>query len=130
MSLARLALRLAAVEALCPAAALAASPAGPFPTVAGDRVYDSRIDLIAAAEGTDDLAAALAEIENKPILVVYTEEQGTTPYGEVKYPAGEEIVTLVIEAMIASRRNDAGRAAGWLDPDRRHDPGADYRSPA
>jgi hypothetical protein len=99
MSFSRLALRLAAVEALCPAAAL---PAGPFPTVAGPRVYDSRIDLIQANESPEALAAALAAIENKPLVSVYTEEQRTEPYGTVKYSASENVVTLVIEAMIAA----------------------------
>lgn len=100
MSLSRLALRLAAVEALCPAASIAS---GPYPTVAGPRVDDSRIDLIAAAESPEELAAALSVLENKPLIVVYTEEHGTMPYGDgqFKYPAAENTVTLVIEAMIA-----------------------------
>ncbi|VFU07930.1 hypothetical protein [Methylocella tundrae] len=98
MSLARLALRLAAIEALCPSATVAT---GPYPTVAGARVDDSRVDLIAAAESPEAIAAALAALENNPLLVVYTEEQQTSPYGDVRYPAAEEVVTLVIEAMIA-----------------------------
>lgn len=100
MSLSRLALRLAAVEALCPAALIGT---GPYPTVAGPRVDDSRIDLIAAAESPEELAQALSALEDKPLLVVYTEEQQTAPYGDgqFKYPAEENIVTLVIEAMIA-----------------------------
>lgn len=99
MSLSRLALRLAAVEALCPCGALAA---GPFPTIAAGRVYDSRIDLIAAALSPEELTEALRALENQPLLVVYTEEQETSPYGTPQYPAQEEIVDLVVEAMIAS----------------------------
>lgn len=44
MSLARLALRLATVDALAPAALLTSN--GPWPTLAGKHVYDSRIDPI------------------------------------------------------------------------------------
>lgn len=94
MSLARLALRLAAFEALCPS--LAAS-AGPWPTLAGNLVYDSRIDLI---EGDEK---ALAELEGRPLAVVYTEKDDLTPYGEgVKYPAQEQVVHLTVEIMIAA----------------------------
>ncbi len=99
MSLAMLALRLAAIEALCPSAALASG--GALPTIAGPRVYDSRIDLISTSEGPDAIAAALAALENKPLIVVYTEEGSLNPYGEVKFPAAEETVTLVVETMIA-----------------------------
>jgi hypothetical protein len=99
MSFGRLALRLAAIEALCPFSAFSA---GPFPTIAGPRVFDSRIDLIDAAESPEALAAALASVENLPVLSIYTEEHKTDPYGSVKYQAGENIVTLVVEAMIAA----------------------------
>jgi hypothetical protein len=94
MSLARLALRLAAFEALCPSV-LAAS--GPWPTIAGNLVYDSRIDLI---EGDEK---AIAELEGKPLAVVYTERDDQTPYGEgVKYPAQEQVIHLTVEIMIAA----------------------------
>lgn len=55
------ALRLAAVEVLCPTAALLAG--GPFPTLAGRRVFDSR-----AAE-IDDLDETLAYT---PVLALYS----------------------------------------------------------
>lgn len=99
MSLSRLALRLAAVEALCPSAS---ATAGPWPTAAAGRVYDSRIDLISGAISPEEMTAALRDLENKPLLVVYTEEQETSPYGTAAYPAKEEVVDLVVEAMIAS----------------------------
>jgi hypothetical protein len=62
MSLARTALRLAAVEALCPTAALAAD--GPWQTLAQKYVFDSRINPI-----EDDLKVG----EDRPIICVYTE---------------------------------------------------------
>jgi hypothetical protein len=89
MSFSRLALRLAAIEALCPTG-------GPYPTIAGRRVYDSRIDLVA---GDDDLSA----IEANPLISVYTEDQHELPYGSAKYPAAENVVTLVLELMLAIR---------------------------
>lgn len=94
MSLARLALRLAAVEALCPSA-LATS--GPWPTLAGANVYDSRIDLI---EGDAD---RLDELEGSPIVIVYTEDDELAPYGEAKYPAQEQIVHLAVQILIAAK---------------------------
>jgi len=89
MSFSRFALRLSAIEALCPTG-------GPYPTIAGKRVYDSRIDLIA---GDDDLSS----IEPNPLICVYTEDQHALPYGSAKYPAAENVVTLVLELMIAVR---------------------------
>jgi hypothetical protein len=100
MSLSRLALRLAAIEALCPAATIAT---GPYPTIAGNRVDDSRIDLLAQARSPEDLDAALDALEDRPLLVVYTEEQHTAPYGTVKYDATENVVVLVVEAMIGAK---------------------------
>lgn len=61
MSLARLALRLATVEALCPTASLLAD--GPWPTLAKKHVFDLRIDPI------EDLKIG----EDCPIICVYTE---------------------------------------------------------
>ena len=99
MSLSRLALRLAAVEALNPSA-LAGS--GPWPTLAGPEVYDERLSLIAQSESAEDLASALASLENKPVIVVYTEETDVEPYTE-KYPAKREVVTLVCEISIGAQ---------------------------
>lgn len=61
MSLARLALRLATMEGLQPAGSLAAD--GPWPTLAGKYVFDSRIEPI------EDLLPG----EDRPIVCVYTE---------------------------------------------------------
>ncbi len=88
MSLSRLALRLAAVESLCPAASRAS---GRFPTLAGDRVYDSRMEAI----------EALAQDEQGHlIVVVYTEQSRAVPYGGGKLGSKEHFVDLVIEAGI------------------------------
>ncbi len=96
MSLSRLALRLAAYEALCPYASVVAS--GPWPTVAGAEVYDSRVDPVATEDGWK---AFLTKIEGKPLIIVYTEEQETSPYAG-EYPADKEEVELVVELMIAA----------------------------
>jgi hypothetical protein len=80
MSLARLAMRLAAARAVKGV------------TLAGDRVFDSAIDAI-------DLTLA----ENRqPILVVMTDEHEATPTGRDLFHA-EASCDLVIEAAIASR---------------------------
>jgi hypothetical protein len=90
--LSRLALRLAAVEALSPYAALAT---GAFPTIAGARVFDSRQDPV----------DVLDEIDGKPILVVYTEQGIGMPYPHGRHMAGSQQYTidLTIEAMIAAK---------------------------
>lgn len=95
MSLARLALRLAAIEALCPAANIST---GPYPTLAGNQVYDSRITPIADADGWREF---LASIEGQPVVTVYTEEHETDPTSG-EYPADRDIVDLVVETLIAS----------------------------
>ncbi|SHO65819.1 hypothetical protein SAMN02745172_02466 [Pseudoxanthobacter soli DSM 19599] len=82
MSLHRLALRLAAVEALRGV------------TIAGRLVYDSR-------------QAALDELgtrpEPRPVLVVYTEDERVEPEGQARHPATVPVISLVVEAMIAAR---------------------------
>lgn len=95
MSLSRLALRLAAVEALCPSAR---ADGGPYPTSAGKHVYDSRILPIADADGWQNF---VAEVEGRPLVTVYTEEQETEPT-DGEYPADRELVELVVEIMIAA----------------------------
>lgn len=90
MSLHRLALRLAAVEALCPAAYEAT---GPYPTLAGSLVYDSRQVPI----------DQLAPDKPRPVLLVYTEEDKGTPWGSGRHRPDEVLVTLVVEALIAAR---------------------------
>ena len=99
MSLSRLALRLAATEALNPSA-LAAS--GPWPTIAGANVFEERIDAIAQAETAEDLQNALAGLEGKPVVIVYTEDHHSLPYGSVKYPPDENVVTLTIEISLGA----------------------------
>jgi hypothetical protein len=90
--LSRLALRLAAVEALAPYAVHAT---GAFPTIAGARVFDSRQDPV----------DALDAIEGQPILIVYTEQGLGSPYphGRQMAHSGEYTIDLTIEAMIAAR---------------------------
>lgn len=127
MSLARLALRLATYEALNPFATVST---GPWPTIAGPLVWDSRIDLIQADEQIDKL-------EGKPLLIVYTEEDISTPYGQgTRYPPDEQIVTLVIEAMIATKgqielkqEDGSSKIVGTLDApitDRQHETLLDF----
>lgn len=84
--LSRLALRIAVCEALAPHGATT------FPTIAGKRVYDSRIDP----------AASLDEIEAVPMAIVYTEEQDSKPYSGSR-PADEQTVALTIELLMATR---------------------------
>lgn len=91
MSLSRLALRLAAIEALNPSTTIVS---GPWPTIGGPRVYDSRIDML--DEG--DMAA----IEGQPIVIVFTEKDELQFAPETRQD-GEEICELTIELMIAAR---------------------------
>lgn len=88
MSLAALALRLAAVEALCPTAALAADPIGPFPTVAGARVgdtYGRPIDR-------------MGEAGRLPLISVFTEDANGRPRGDGDAASPYfETTTLVVE---------------------------------
>ncbi len=95
MSLSRLALRLAAVEALCPSALV---ENGPYPTWAGKQVFDSRITPIPDADGWKRF---VEQVEGRPLVTVYTEEQQTDPT-EGEYPADREFVDLVVEIMIAA----------------------------
>jgi hypothetical protein len=86
MSLAALALRLAAVEALCPTASL--TSAGAFPTLAAGRVADSRI--VPRDEREPETAL--------PFLAVYCEERRGEPQGEAMPTTPlEGVVTLVVE---------------------------------
>lgn len=92
--LSRIALRLAATHALAPAGT---PEAGPWPTIAGPEVWEERLDLISQSESPEDISRALADLENKPIVVVYAEDHHTLPYGQSKYPAEENVITLAIE---------------------------------
>lgn len=85
--LSRLALRIAVCEALAPTNAAA------FPTIARHRVYDTRVDSI----------DGLSEIDAAPMVIVYTEEHGSAPYGRARAPADDQIVTLTLELILAVR---------------------------
>jgi len=85
--LSRVALRLAAIEALAPYARLAS---GPWPTIAGPRVYDSRQDPI---DGLD-------EIEVRPVISVYTEETAAEPYASGRSQPDHVTIDLVVELMM------------------------------
>ncbi len=99
MSMSRLALRLAAVEALNPYAALVA---GPWPTLAGREVTDTPIDPVEDAEGVSDLLGRI-EDGRSALVSVYTEEFTAEPYQPATFPPEQAIVTLVFELMIATR---------------------------
>lgn len=92
MSLARTALRLAAIEALRPTGSLprpAAPAGGPWPTIARHRVYDAKIDAI------DDLAVGA----RAPVISVYADEDESTT--RQKGPPFERYVELSFELSIA-----------------------------
>ncbi len=97
MSLARLALRIAAVETLAPEQNAAN---GPWLTAAGPRVYDSRIDPVALATTVDEYEQALGALENKPLITIYSEDDHRQPYGSQTIWPDEQTVTLVAEIMI------------------------------
>lgn len=91
MALERTALRIAAVEALAPAAQFdAATPS--WPTLAGNHVYDSEMSPI------DDLSVD----EKRPIVIVYSErDQSTFPQDYGGAPIGRSI-TLRIEMSVVA----------------------------
>jgi hypothetical protein len=93
-------LRLAAVELLCPTAALASGTG--FPTMALSKVFDSR------AVALDDLDAAS---DWTPVLSVYSEEASAELYGDLAPSTrGQAMASLVIEAEIAVRESDESGA--------------------
>lgn len=79
------------MEALRPTASIPGD--GPWPTLAGKYVYDSRIDPI------NDLAVN----ERRPILVVFTEEDNRDPGQKRGGPPYKSIVDLCLELSIAAR---------------------------
>lgn len=85
MALYRTALRLATLEALRPTAVLAAN--GPWPTLAGKRVFDSRIDPI------EDLTPD----QHKAAIVVYTDFDEGYAAQKRGGPPFRRIVDLVLE---------------------------------
>ncbi len=108
MGLYRTALRLAAIESLRPASLL--NTQGPWPTLAGPRVYDSRIDPI------EDLKPGLEN--RRAAIVVYTEaDQG---YGSQKRggPPFRREVDLVFEiSQIAAEGAGDDYVAGYAVSD-------------
>lgn len=84
------ALRLAVIEALAPAALL---ETGPFPTIAGRRVFDSRQDLI---DAMDDEGP-------RPAIAVYTEEGRNSAYGSGRVHSDDGQVNIVVECAIIAR---------------------------
>lgn len=110
MSFARTALRIAAREALLPSSMLGAVVPN-WPTIAGPRVYDSRLDPIAIAETPEAYAAAVDALENKPVITIYTEDDHSLPYGTEKVWPGQQTVTLIAELMIAARETVQVEAA-------------------
>lgn len=85
--LSRLALRIAVMEALAPTGAAA------FPTIAQNRVFDSRIDHL------DSLDAE----EARPLLVITTDDTVAGLYGTAPDNPEDTTVTLTVEAMVATR---------------------------
>jgi hypothetical protein len=88
--LARTALRLATLEALRPTAAL---PSGPWPTIAGAAVFDSRVDPI------EDLKIG----ENQPVVCVYTEDDEGSSGQARGGPPFRQVVELCFELSIVAR---------------------------
>src|SRR5712691_8718380 len=90
MSLARTALRLATLEALRPSASL---PDGPWPTLAGKAVFDSRLDPI------EDLQPG----ESRPVVCVYTDDDEGTSSQKPGGPPFKQIVELCFELSVIAR---------------------------
>lgn len=88
--LSRLALRLAAVNALNGADKVVS---GPWPTIAGSRVFDSR----------QDPYDALDDIDTRPLLIIYTEQSESAPYEHNRSRPDNIEVYLTVEAMVAAR---------------------------
>lgn len=106
------AMRLAAVEVLCPTAALAGTV--PFPTMAGANVFDSR------AVALDDLDP---DATWTPSLSVYSEGVTAEIEGDIAPSTHARVMAdLVIEAELAVRENDEDGAfadAARSDPQAR-----------
>ncbi|MAU95432.1 MAG: hypothetical protein CMP81_06030 [Fulvimarina sp.] len=93
------AMRLAAYEALCPTAALAAGTG--FPTIAGGRVFDSR------AIGVDELDDSIVYT---PSISLYTEDRKVTQRGPMTSagPLGFASAALAIVCDLAVSADDDG----------------------
>jgi hypothetical protein len=103
LSFSRLALRLAAYEALAPYSSrvppVTTPPTSPaWPTIAGANVYDTRMDPLA---GADSFADFVLQIEGNPVVILYTDDQETEPTAG-EYPADLELADLCATLFIAS----------------------------
>ncbi len=101
--------RLAALEVLCPTAALA-TDAG-YPTLAGSRVFDSRL------VGIDDLDP---EAKFTPCLALFTTEASAAPRGEVAAQddsAAQCTLEIVAELAVASSDEDGQPFADAMPAD-------------
>ena len=96
MSFARIALRLTTMEALRPSAVVAAN--GPFPTMAGTHVFDSRVAPI----------SDVSPDERRPIAVVYTERDYYNPGQRAGGPPFLHLIDLVVQTSLVVR--DTGAA--------------------
>src|SRR5438105_891521 len=90
--LARTALRLATVEALRPTAAIDSD--GPWPTLAGKLVFDSRIDPI------DDLSPE----QQRTVVCVYTDSEEGYAGQRAGGPPFKAVVDLVFEVSVVVLR--------------------------
>ncbi|NEW96641.1 hypothetical protein [Rhodopseudomonas sp. BR0G17] len=102
-------LRIAALEALRPSSLLAAG--GPWPTLAGDRVSDSRLDPF------DHLAP---ESGSWPVLAVYTEDDDLTKIAQHGPQFYKAAVDLVFELAVVQRFQGApgeGLIVDYADTD-------------
>ncbi len=102
MSLARLALRLATVEALRPTASL--QPNASWPTLAGKYVFDSRIDPM----------QDLHEHEARPLIVVYTDEDDAVSAQARGGPPFKITADLCFETSVVVRMAAAGESGGFI----------------
>ncbi|MDQ0472813.1 hypothetical protein [Labrys wisconsinensis] len=91
MGLHRLALRIATLETLAPSALYGVEGAR-WPTIAGPRIYDTRMDVV----------DQLDEVEPRPIVMLYTETERGGAYGDGIEPI-DRTVDLVFELMLALR---------------------------
>lgn len=97
--LARTFLRICALEALTPAALIAAAAGGAvpsWPTLANEYVWDSRLDPI------EDLQ----NDERRPVVVIYTEEDNLDKYAQAGPVLYKSVVDLVFEISVAAKLAD------------------------
>lgn len=112
MTLARTALRLAAVQTLKGAA-------DARPTIAAGRVYDSRIADIEPETFSEDA---------KPIIIVLTDgDEGEALSKQNGGPPFRRMVDLVLEiAMVQRVKDEDGYVVGYPDTDARHEASLDF----